>query len=530
MLSLSAMLLPQAPLTLAQLDAADNAYSEGQWQDATIRYSELITHNPERAELWSRYGNSLYQEGRYKQAVDACSRAAALGFFPGTQHVRIARCYARIGDADKAIGALRLALADKVSAAGGLANEQVFACLRSNPRFRSMLGMPMNAVMNVSAWKADIAYYKSEMERLHANLYRKVTKDKWAAEFVRLNRSPGSLSGSEITVRLMQIAASIGDGHTQLLPNGFHRYPLRLAWFPGGVRVVAAAEQYKDLLGCKVVRVGNRAVDEALRKVSSTVSHDNDFGLLFIAPDRLCSAEILRALGVCPSEVQCEFRFKDLAGKDISRTLKAEDPRSVNLVPFPRDQVPLYDQNQDRKFWFKVLPGSKMYMRLREVGDETAETFDAFCGRMFDEIDKEGLDKLIVDVRDNFGGDNTLNGALISRIIQHPAIDRRGHLFVIFGRATFSAAMSLVGNLERDTNPVFVGEPTGTSPNHEGEPARIVLPRSHLFATAATFYWMNTYAQDQRVWIAPELPAQITWDDFAKGIDPALLTINRSLG
>ena len=70
------------------------------------------------------------------------------------------------------------------------------------------------------------------------------------------------------------------------------------------------------------------------------------------------------------------------------------------------------------------------------------------------------IQDLVLDLRYNNGGDNTLNRAIVRRIIQSPSIDRHGRLYVLIGRKTFSAAVNLVSDLEQMTNAIFVGEPT----------------------------------------------------------------------
>ena len=44
-----------------------------------------------------------------------------------------------------------------------------------------------------------------------------------------------------------------------------------------------------------------------------------------------------------------------------------------------------------------------------------------------------------------------------------------GKFVVIIGRRTFSAAQNLATRLDLKTNAVFVGEATGSKPNHYGE-------------------------------------------------------------
>jgi len=92
---------------------------------------------------------------------------------------------------------------------------------------------------------------------------------------------------------------------------------------------------------------------------------------------------------------------------------------------------------------------------------------------------------------------------------------------VIIGRNTFSAAVCGVGNLNRLTEAMFVGEPTGSPPNFIGETIPVTLPYSRLVATVSDLYWQNTVAMDERVWIAPDLYAPPSFQMLLEGRDPA---------
>ena len=101
-------------------------------------------------------------------------------------------------------------------------------------------------------------------------------------------------------------------------------------------------------------------------------------------------------------------------------------------------------------------------------------------------------------------------------------INRRGKLFVIIGRRTYSAAQNTATYFERYTEATFVGEPTGSSPNFIGEENMVVLPYSKLVANVSHLYWQSSWPQDQRVWLAPEIYTPPTWADFRAGRDAAL--------
>ena len=67
------------------------------------------------------------------------------------------------------------------------------------------------------------------------------------------------------------------------------------------------------------------------------------------------------------------------------------------------------------------------------------------------------------------GGDNTTYGPLLDMLEQNAAINKPGKLFTIMDRGTFSAAGSFVTDMERRTETLLVGEPTGGAPNQYGD-------------------------------------------------------------
>jgi tetratricopeptide (TPR) repeat protein len=97
---------------------------------------------------------------------------------------------------------------------------------------------------------------------------------------------------------------------------------------------------------------------------------------------------------------------------------------------------------------------------------------------------------------------------------------------VITGRRTFSAAQLLASELERHTQAVFVGEPTGSSPNHWGELGRLALPETKLDVLYSRFRF-SAEPGDRRPWIPPHVAAELTYADLANGHDPALAAIQQ---
>jgi hypothetical protein len=135
------------------------------------------------------------------------------------------------------------------------------------------------------------------------------------------------------------------------------------------------------------------------------------------------------------------------------------------------------------------------------------------------------VDRLVVDLRWNNGGNTYLSMPLLHALIRSRKLNRPGSLFVIIGRGTFSAAQNTATFIERHTQAVFVGEPTGSSPNFVGEDNPTLLPYSKLPVSISDLYWQTSWPTDHRPWIAPLLYAPPSFELYRANRDPAMEAI-----
>jgi len=99
-----------------------------------------------------------------------------------------------------------------------------------------------------------------------------------------------------------------------------------------------------------------------------------------------------------------------------------------------------------------------------------------------------------------------------------------GAIYVLIAPHTFSAAQNLATRLERETFAVFMGEPTGSSPNHCGDATRFGDGPADLPAQVSTVRWMDSSPADKRVTIKPDVLVPSTFSDFLGGHDTVLET------
>ncbi|HET6618282.1 MAG TPA: hypothetical protein VFH69_10785 [Gemmatimonadota bacterium] len=410
---------------------------------------------------------------------------------------------------------------------------------------RASAGVPD---LTPAQWIEDLNVLATRLPEVHRNAFHTITREAFQSDVDELTRRIPELEDHEVVIELARIVASIGDGHTALRladyeRTGFRRYPIVLYDFTDGLRLVAAAPRHADAVGGRVVQVGNTDVAEVMRRVVPLVSQDNEMGVRRFAPLYLRIPEVLDALGLVEDMEHAVFTVeKD--GREIvvdvepvAADLLSDEDRflatepsalgTIDLVTMrePGAPVPLYLQHPDNPYWFQWLPESgTLYIQSNVISNDGEEPMAEVFARAFAAADSLPLERLVIDLRNNDGGNNSLNAPVFLGIIRRPEIDRADRLFVIIGRSTFSAASHLVTYLERFTHPTFVGEPTGGSPNHYGDARSIELPNSGLRARASTIYWQNSSPVpfEDRLWTAPGIAAELSSRDWARGVDPAL--------
>jgi tetratricopeptide (TPR) repeat protein len=177
------------------------------------------------------------------------------------------------------------------------------------------------------------------------------------------------------------------------------------------------------------------------------------------------------------------------------------------------------------KFWFEMLPDKQtLYVQLNQINNKEDETLADFSHRLAAFIDANPVEKLVLDLRLNRGGNGTLLPLLVAALVKSK-LNKPNKFFTIIGRSTFSAAQFLINNLERYTDTIFVGEPSGSKGNIYGDSRRIYMPNSGITVRTSIYYWQDWHPLDTREWTAPHLTAELSSEDYRANVDPALKLI-----
>jgi len=400
----------------------------------------------------------------------------------------------------------------------------------------------------IEAWKQDLHVVRSRFLEYDRS-FSPEARDAFEVAVGRLEASLPDLSDPQIFVALSEAVALSGNAHTRLyvLRNRteLRRLPLRVYWFEDGLFVVRATSEHRDTLGCRVASLAGRDPQWVKDRVARLFA-GNPAWIDYKSPYFLTSPEILHGLGIVADMDRVAVRFdcpdrepfeRDLTPLPLRRK-KTSTEAWVSTLPKADPAPPLYLRQPDRHYWFEYLGQARaLYLQYNRSQDSPeGESVSEFAERVEAFIGEHPIGILILDLRFNTGGNNEIAAPFMQRLVALEKNEAIGRLYVITGRATFSAGISHAAYLKQHSGATFVGEPVGDDLDTWSEGGNIELPNSGLtvhftngFHSLSNierpefepYLWSDLDLED----LEPDLLVRTSSDDYLSGRDPALEAI-----
>lgn len=370
-------------------------------------------------------------------------------------------------------------------------------------------------------WREDLRFVADEIPKKHKNAFHFVSREKFEKAIADLDKQIPTLSDEQIIFGFAKLCAMIGDGHTYIYwTAGYNRVPLQVFWFGNELRVIAADKKFSRANGAKIIKIGGVSTDEIFRRSQEYISQDEtpQF-ILETSAYMLMFPAFLKQIGAAKSNDKATFEFLDANGKKFSLELATVQAENREWI-YPYKTAPLWLANQNEPLAHKYLPESKtVYVRFQSY--PRRKEFRKFSDELFAFLDKTEVEKLVFDLRLNGGGDFTRGrDFFIKQLKTRPNLTKKGKLFVIAGRQTFSAGMSNAADFRNEFGAILVGEPTGQKPNGYSEGRGSKLPNSNLdFSVSIDYY---KFAATDTPGLIPDKLIQPDWQTFKQGRDAAL--------
>jgi len=392
-------------------------------------------------------------------------------------------------------------------------------------------------------WLEDLEFVVTKLKLVHPNLYYKISREKLDSV---INRSRSKIetatTDAECYFAIRRIISALKDGHTNISLNGkidfvSMKLPIVIGCLGDGFFVEAAEKKNKYIIGSKVTAVNGVPIDQVIQKLCEITSRDNSAGLIDKAASYLRYPLIMQGVGVVCGDTELTYSLTDMNGENslitIHHSINFEDSDLYDLQSSLGSSIPAYLKNLSKNYWFEELKNEKtLYVQINVLSNQGGknDSFEEFTKKLFEYFDKKSssIDKLIIDLRYNDGGNGRLVIPFVKGIVKRDYLNTRGKLYVIIGSKTFSAAIVMATSLLEYTEAIFIGSKSACPANLFSNSTNVgTLPNSGYRLSISTRLIDNGWISN-REFFKIDIPVLTTGKEYFAGIDPVLDAIIRN--
>jgi len=383
-------------------------------------------------------------------------------------------------------------------------------------------------------WGADLNLLRAELPKTHYNLYSIRSEKDYSEGIEQLSREANKLSDFSIAIKLQQLIATFGDSHTMVVWSQFadnsRILPLTLLWFQDGLYIINTTEDNKSITGSKILKINGTPLAIITDSLRTLVTADNNAVIKKMLPKLLPSVQLLEHFGFIKTDA-IDLLIENQIGEVLNYSIKPGIMTKQNRRSFKPDSIALCYKNGKSLFADTILMKDDIYyiqynmcasrefppQGFRGTPDQLPSFYD-FKKKIIETINNNDFDKVVFDIRFNSGGNSAPGTELIRELSTIKKINKKGKLFVIIGRETFSSAIINAIDFKNMTQAIFVGEETSGKPNHFGEIKQLQLPSSGLKIQYSTNYFKKSVLDINT--ITPDYIIDVRFNDFKRGHDP----------
>ena len=376
-------------------------------------------------------------------------------------------------------------------------------------------------------WQDDLVLYQKELEKRHINLYNKIDKQSFEQALENISSTIEKRSDWEIVVELMRLTRKIGDGHTSVSLANWetHYFPIEVKKISGKWRVVKVIDDHASVLGSTLIKIDGKPVQEIEKELSGVAQFvENEHSKVVRIGEYLPLSELLHALKIIKSTEEAQFEFMTDAGKKLNVIMKTIPQNELDAQPYQEIKIGVTGiekpENPDFEYlWFTQIEGTKItYIKFDSY--PSFESMIPFAEKLVGFVLENQSRQLIIDLRNNGGGDLYIGLILANALNLVDGIDWENGVYVLSGGVTFSAGASNVALFRALLNAHIVGMPTGSNPTGYQDMDAFDLSNSNLRITySKRLFRIQEIATEG---VQPDVLIDYNWESYANGVDNIL--------
>jgi len=407
---------------------------------------------------------------------------------------------------------------------------------------------------STDALKADLRFVRENLEKKHPGLYRYITNQSLNRFFDSLDHVITLPMTTQAFFNLLTLLhEKIRNGHTMFLPGDsamafFNRngrfLPLMVCFADGKLSIVenyttdTTIQPGMEILSINGISVSSIMEQLLVRQVRDGYNRTYPIWILNHYFPTYYSFTFGQPytyfLELTGSGSELHMKQVTALTKDSIRYFR--QIRYSNKYPSANDDRGIVFQEEKEHnaavLKIKTFDPDLLQSKYRQ---DYKQVFDS----IFTQINRRQIRNLILDLRDNQGGDFSPGRTLLSylvrypsrflldgkeaRIIQPRAKNFKGRLLVLMNGGSFSSTAIVCACLKRDRRALFIGEETGGNSHViSGDPEELILPRTKIKVDISTVTYRIIAGANNGHGAMPDYPLIQSNEDVLAGKDPSL--------
>lgn len=392
------------------------------------------------------------------------------------------------------------------------------------PLFALFLGPTAQALDERQAdlWQQDILAYQRQLKQQHIDLFHNIEEAAFDDAVEDIIDQLDELNRDQVLTQLMQLTHRIGDGHTSipLWNQSLHYFPFAVRIFEGKAYITQTSADHSQLLGHQIISINDVPVAEILAQLKTTAPFiENPQSADIRAAQYLPRFEVLHGLGILNSQDQVAFQFHDGRFQYPYRLSAQTEVDLGQSLSFRQNQRFEKSVVANDNFWLgSHNQGETAYLYFRRYISSN-EMFE-FAGKALAYLQEHRSRQLIIDLRENYGGDFFAGLILAQQLVLADGIDWRHGVYVLTDAGTFSAAMSNAAQFSQILNAKRVGQATGAKPSGYQDMGQFTLPHSELIVTYSKRFYRFSDTMPSALF--PDVGIETKLEHYQQQQDPVL--------
>ncbi len=405
----------------------------------------------------------------------------------------------------------------------------------------------------IDAQHQDIDYFAKlvAMDRSYAPQSRAQAEREIALLAARKDVLPRPM----LRVAFMRVLALADNGHTRMVAEEAYpakTLPIGAVLFSDGLYILAARQDYADLLGARVTAIDHMPIDQVFAHLDPLRGGIPSWRR-YNAVQAITLQDILYGAGIAADPDRSLFTVEQ-NGSMRDRMIASYTPKPSDplvkwmrwLEPAPVPGLKDWRLLQPAGIPDTLMDGAKTFRRERIAGscamlielkanvDTGDEKIADFIGATTADMKAHPPCALILDMRFNTGGDYTNTSAFAAAL--PGLVAPGGRIFLLTGPSTFSAAITTTAFVKQagGDRVTILGEPVGDRMPFFAEGYRGCVPNAHLCVYYQTgkhdyehpctdwneCYWLNWFYPARVKTFAPDETVSMSFADWQAGRDP----------